>query len=540
RRRTTQPRDDAGPHRLEGQVIDAAEQPVGGVSVGLDTKPPRVTQTEADGSFVFEGLAERTYRVGASKDDHRADAVAVRVGPAGEPVTLRLRRGNAMLVRVQDEREAPIAGARVLRRGLIVRDQRTGADGTTLLRALGSAWERIEVTADGYAPGFIGAAMPPMSEVAIERVVTLYTGASVRGVVRDPEGAPVAGARISIGNSELHVTSGADGGWVMPAVRAGTHTFVARADGFAPGSSAQELDGETPRDGVDIALQRGLTISGRVVDEDGTAVGGAKLSVAIGFARFDAWADDVGEFKLTGLRDGVHELAAFHGDRASNAIEADASEQPAEVELVVIDSTIRGVVVDDIGEPVPDADIWAMRGNVDSNLRGEDDAVTDSAGRFVLGPLVIGDYEVNAIYPGGDERRLLGPMVSARTGQEDVRVVLPRRASIRGRVIRGGTAVSSFVASIDDFHRADYRDASVFARADGSFELENVPPGKYHLAFAGESFARHIISDLRVETGEVLDLGAIEVAAGRTIRGRVLVGEREPVEGALVQIGPTR
>lgn len=539
-RRMVQPRDDAGTHRLEGQVIDASEQPVGGVVVGLDTRPPRVTQTEADGSFVFEDLAERTYRVGASKDDHRADAVAVRVGPAVEPITLRLRRGNAMLVKVQDEDGAPIAGARVFRRGIIVRDQRTGPDGTTLLRGLGSAWERIEITADGYEPGFVGRAMPSITEVPIEHVVTLYPGAAVRGFVRDPDGAPVLGARVSNGNSKPHVTSAADGAWLMPGVRAGTHTFVARADGFAPGSVTREVDGKTRLDGVDIVLGRGLTISGRVVDAEGAPVSGAKVSVAVGYDKFDSWADESGEFELSGLRDGVHELAAFHGDRASMAVDVEAAEQPTNVELVVVDSTIRGTVVDDTGEPVVDAEIWAMRGSIAADLTGEDDAVTDSAGRFVLGPLVVGEYKVNAIYPGGGDRRLLGPMVPAKTGQEDVRIVLPRRGSIHGRLTSGGVPVTSFVVSIDDFHRADYRDASVLARADGSFELENIPPGRYHVAFAGDSFARHIISSVRVEAGEVVGLGAIEVGGGRTIRGRVLVGDREPVEGATVQIGPTR
>jgi hypothetical protein len=536
-RRTTQPRDDTGTQRLEGQVIDAIGQPVGGVSVSLDTEPPRVTQTEADGSFAFEGLAERTYRVGASKDDHRAQVVSVRVGPDVEPITLRLRRGNAMLVKVQDERGRPIVGARVVSRGLLVRDQRTGADGTTLLRGLGPAGERveIEITADGYAPGFIGSLLPRMSEVTIERVATLHAGTSVRGVVRDPDGAPVAGARVSIRNSELHVTSGADGSWVIPAVRHGTQIFVARADGFAAGWTSRKLEGKERRDGVDITLQEGLTIAGRVVDGTGAPVSGAKISVATHDDILNTWADDNGEFKLTGLGDGVHELAAFHGDRASEAYDVDAGESSTEVELVVIESTIRGVVVNDNGDPVPDADIRAVRDDIGA-LTGEHGAVTDSAGRFVLGPLVVGGYEVRASY-GGDGHHLRGPKTSARIGQDDVRVVLPRRASIRGRLTKGGVAVSAFAVSFEDEYPA-YSDASVFARADGSFEIEDVLPGEHDLAFAGDSFARHVVSEVRVDAGEVVDLGAIEVGDGRRLRGRVFDGDGSPVAGATVQIGP--
>jgi len=536
-RRTVEPRDDAGTHRLQGRVMDASEQPAAGVSVAIETKPPRVTLTEADGSFVFEGLAERTYRVGASKDDHRADAVPVRVGPEVEPIMLRLRRGNAMLVKVEDDAGRPIVGARVLSRGLDVRDQRTGADGTTLLRGLGPAGERIEIeiTADGFAPGFIDSMLPRMSEVTIERVVTLHAGAPVRGVVRDPDGAPVAGARVSIRNSELHVTSGADGSWVMPAVRRGTHVFVARADGFAAGWTSRPLDGKKRRGGVDIALQAGLTIAGRVVDETGAPVPGAKIRYAIPDGDAVSWADDNGEFKLTGLGDGVHELAAFHGDRASEVVDVDAGEPSKEVELVVVDSTIRGVVVDENGDPVPEADIWARRDDM-GGMAGEDRAVTDSEGRFVLGPLAVGGYEIRALY-GGRRHHLRGPKTSARIGQDDVRIVLPRRASIRGRLTKGGVAVSAFVVAMEDEHPA-YLDASVFARADGSFEIEDVLPGEHDLAFAGDSFARHVISRVRVDAGEVVDLGAIEVGDGRRLRGRVVGGDGVPVAGATVHIGP--
>ena len=529
---------DVGTFRLEGQVIDRDDRPVAGASVGIDTKPPRVIETEADGSFVFEGIPGGIYRVGASKDDLRADAVSVRVGPTTEPLTLRLRRGNALLVRVQDDDGAPIAGARVYRHGIIERDQRTGADGTTLLRGLSAAWERVMIEAEGFAPGWIGTPMPKRSELPIERVVILRRGAPVRGVVLDPDGAPIEGARIAIGQSELHVVSAADGSWEMM-VSAGSRTFVATADGYAAGSSGpHELDGLTPMDGVVLELGRGLVVHGMVVDEDGAPAGGAKVACAIGYTSRHVWADEDGRFALTGLRDGVHAIAAFDGERGSEVVRVEAAEQTSDLRLVVVDTIIRGVVVDEADEPVAGVEIWAMGGDVGSMIDGDDHATTSSSGEFVIGPLVPGRYRLTPAYPGGHATRLFSPEVEARTGDRDVRVVLPSAGGVRGRVTRAGRVVPSFVVAVDDFKRPDYRNAEVFANPDGAFEIGPLAPGTYHLAIAGDGFPRHTLWKLRVETGQMLDLGAIDVPDGRTVRGRVVMSTGQPVAGAHVEAGP--
>mgnify|MGYP005616092569 CR=1 FL=1 len=60
--------DPTGTLRLEGQVIDAADEPVQ-ATVVIDSNPPRELVTEADGSFVFEQLTPRTYRIAARAGD---------------------------------------------------------------------------------------------------------------------------------------------------------------------------------------------------------------------------------------------------------------------------------------------------------------------------------------------------------------------------------------------------------------------------------------------------------------------------------------
>ncbi len=61
--------DPRGTLRLEGVVLDEAERGVAGARVALDASPPVVVETESDGSFVFEGLIARDYRVEATAGD---------------------------------------------------------------------------------------------------------------------------------------------------------------------------------------------------------------------------------------------------------------------------------------------------------------------------------------------------------------------------------------------------------------------------------------------------------------------------------------
>src|SRR5688572_2550436 len=42
--------DPRGTYRVEGQVVDADEQGVGGAAVTISTRPPRTAKTEGDGS----------------------------------------------------------------------------------------------------------------------------------------------------------------------------------------------------------------------------------------------------------------------------------------------------------------------------------------------------------------------------------------------------------------------------------------------------------------------------------------------------------
>ncbi|HEY5944367.1 MAG TPA: carboxypeptidase regulatory-like domain-containing protein, partial [Kofleriaceae bacterium] len=128
-------REDArGDLVLEGQVLDSASQPVGGVSVSLNAFPPRTIVTEEDGSFSFTGLIERRYQVTAASASGVAGPVEISLQANTDPLILRLVRPGRVVVKVVNAAsQAPIAGATVDVRTPIVVTGQTRADGTVEL-----------------------------------------------------------------------------------------------------------------------------------------------------------------------------------------------------------------------------------------------------------------------------------------------------------------------------------------------------------------------------------------------------------------------
>src|SRR5262245_54644954 len=158
-------------------------------------------------------------------------------------------------------------------------------------------------------------------------------GGVVRGVVRDPRGAPVASARVEAAKSGQWFgfddrvvregKSGADGSFELAAVSPGKVVMKAKADGFLEGAHPKidVQDGGT-QSGVELSLASGHTISGTVTWDGGDAA--AKVEVNARFdmsqmagmgafnalkgATGDAKTDEQGAFKLVGMGEGPFTL----------------------------------------------------------------------------------------------------------------------------------------------------------------------------------------------------------------------------------------
>lgn len=98
------------------------------------------------------------------------------------------------------------------------------------------------------------------------------TTASIAGTVRDPDGAPVDGVRVSV-YSRSTVTD-SNGTYVLDNLSAGTYRPSFERSGFVPNTYSTDVrlaEGEHVGD-IDMVLQRGATIRGVVTTEDGRPV----------------------------------------------------------------------------------------------------------------------------------------------------------------------------------------------------------------------------------------------------------------------------
>lgn len=550
--------DPVGALRLEGQVIDESEAPVPRAVVAIDTNPPRILTTEEDGSFTIDKLIARTYRLEAHAGERYAGPVQLALTADTEPVVLRARPAGVVSVHVRDAATSkPIAGAAIELRSTLTWTAETDASGNAELRGVASAMMPLRVTAAGYAPGAVMLWTSDDPTSPRQQLVSLRRGAPVRGVVVDAAGKPIGGARVlAVAASEPFpvedpardgVVTSKDGSWALQAVAAGSYRFAASGPGLAPASTAPMLvDGQNERTGVEIRVPGAAVIAGVVTSKDGSPVSAALVRV-VGkgdlFWRYSAqaYSADDGTYRVEGLPQRQVEVVASHGMSSSEILPVDLTEKTA-VDLGIslsIEGAIGGTVVDDKGVALAEAMVavepvftGALHENAQWGVRGDQYAISDPGGAFRVGGLPEGEYRVRAARPGASEEALwTSAGVVARTGQTDLRLTVPADGRIKGRVLfEDGSAPEAFTIAVGPAPPAP------FAGKDGAFALDG-PGGVHDVVVRGGSFAREIVVDAKIEPGAVTDLGTITVKKGRSLSGRVLGPDGQPVADARVAAG---
>ena len=442
---------------IVGRVV-AGGTPVVGARVWLGSDgggPARETVTRATGGFAFGGLGEGAYALRAA---HGEMASATRSSiPAGdaasvEPVELELRPGRTLTGRVLDDggRGIPDIAVRVEAAeqnkaetpggaavSLVARTDATGAFSTP---ALPPGAHRLSATRPGHllrrAP--IVTVAPPPAPAPGAVTLELVRGARVSGHVRDGRGAPAGGARVRCVASamdDLTVTAGplplAAEAAAMPsgAGRALGSTRFAGADrdgrftvdDLIPGRYRIEIahPGAEPYRGEELtlapgerrdlgvlALRAGLTLVGRVIDEGGVGIEGARVAVTgveatAGALGLHSATDPSGRFELT-LPAGKYSVSATAPGRgaaqAKVELTAAAAPKPIELRLVRAEATLEGLVRDNGGRPLARARLFVSSGPEPSSATvGSGSA--DVGGHFSIKPLPAGELRLEIRHP---------------------------------------------------------------------------------------------------------------------------------------------
>lgn len=466
----------------------------------------------------------------------------------------------ALAGRVTAVAGAPIADATVRlesRDGEDVRLARSGADGGYAIDDLPPGRWRIAASATGFVPRAEVVVLAAGARAALDLALA-PGGAELRGTVTDATGGPIAGAAIAVAGDGailglapvLAATTTDEAGRYRVTIAVGSARVTASHPEYVPMRAATEVGASGAT--LDFALVPGGAIEGVVLDASTRQpVGGAKVDVAreavtsgprggSGAAtssrgRTTVTAGPDGTFRVAGLEPGSIVLGARAPGRAAEApttVPLGVAEVVTGVELFVAEApSVSGVVVDEHGAPIADADVMAMS---DGDATG---AITDGRGAFAFEGLRPGTYALTAQAEGW----LASPPVRvavARAPVADVKLVLRPGAMIRGRVEPAGPAAVTIAREPGAIAMADL--ASLLAPppraeagADGSFAIGPVEPGTVVVAARAADGRRGKTSVVVGPRGA--DGVVIALDAGATLTGHVrdLAG---PVAGAVVNV----
>lgn len=396
-------------------------------------------------------------------------------------------------------------------------------------------------------------------------------GATLLGIVRDPGGRPVGGARVAAhrgdrpkallrfgdgiswsGGGSWEVTvrrprvveTRADGTFALAGLEAGEdHTLVVVAEGHVPAEPVV-VRAEASAAPVELLLRKpgGLTV--RVVDAAGRAVEDATLSSGgrTGPIRFESVAP--GTWRARAVDDASFYVSVTAPGRvaAFRMVEITPGRRRSIRMTMRPSHHLAGTVVDDTGAVVAGARVWAEHSSTVSDDCGLRDAgETDAAGRFRIEQLPAKRHRVMVRAPGLEPTVVRG----IRPPSDDVAIVAPRAATVRVRFdVPAGSSLPDEVEVVhapppsrggepEPFSDAWRR--ATFPIDRGAAEILGVPARRAVLLIQVPGFQR-VERTVKAARGETVELGTIALEPALELAGRVLDADDRPLPGVHVSV----
>jgi protocatechuate 3,4-dioxygenase beta subunit len=406
-----------------------------------------------------------------------AESDVVTLAPGGEAhVDVVMLRGGTLDGRLLDDRDRPVAGARVFAsatRGMLERTTHTASDGTFAFAALP---DKVTLSAgrdDDETPEVRLAVEIPEGE---SQEVTLHLPAP-----RDPLGVRVVDERgdgigavqvsaqsLSAG-APLRVTAFTDNRGQASLKRAAG--LPLHVEVTAPSRAPRELVTDGSPGELRVELRPAETLVGQVVGARGRdPISGAEVTLHLDSGARRTRTDAAGSFSFRDLAAGdarlaIHAVGFAPVERAVTIADTGGRRASAidRVELAE-EGVVEGDVVDTRGNPVAGARVaeghaptWLLVGTTPSDV-----AVTDATGRFTLRGLPEGNVTLEAYAPDlGRGYASTVNVVSART-TDRIHIVIERD------VLDGGEPLASGGVAVTLGERGSPAEVVVVSVAEGS------------------------------------------------------------------------
>lgn len=525
--------------------------------------------TDREGAYRIADLAPARWKIRVMPPGYpRLVDASLQVSVGEDTVRdFEVPRGTVLSGRVVDDLTGEgIAGAVLTFHRDVGHQVRTDDEGN--YRALGVTPVmvfNVIVTADGYNKHTERPVLDHPLPAATSLDIRLRPLARVSGVVLDPAGATVAGARVwfqtwlkrdgagggAVTDAHGRFSLGVPTMWEWQRQRA---AVFAHREGFAYGMIDEtfHMDGEHVENLV-IRLRPAGVIAGRVTSAAPIDQATAHCWTTDEAARrkgrdsFQAAVGSNGEFALRDLPAGSYQLQV----RAANAVTsihevavAGGATTNLQLELAANQGVIRGLVTDEAGNPIPAARITVLRHPHPYGTPKPRAVVTstDAEGRFRAEQLEDLAYWVTCRGEGKH---------GVRPGADELRLVLPRRDT--ASVILGGRVVDENGApvarcSIGVYEDLDGRLKEVASRCGRETALKD---GRFQVVIRSEPRSRRLLLGavtgrrcsarraVVVSPGLPVQPVTLVMAKGAVIRGRVQDANGAPVSGARVVLRGT-
>ncbi len=325
------------------------------------------------------------------------------------------------------------------------------------------------------------------------------------------------------------------GEFTLPGLPDGEVELRIRAAGYLPLNRNVRPD---PR--VELRLELGVLLSGKVVGPDKTPVADASIRTRAD-ARASSAADGAFEIAVESLP-AVLEVGARGFKQQQVTVRKDEADREILVALVAGEQ-LMGTFLGDQGEPLEKARLWLEYHQPRGRRRSRTHNIVTHQGDFVLDLPGPGLYHLRAGAADFRDDRL--PEIEVAAGETYALgiIVLNRGAGVRGRILDDAANEPIPGADVElvpqgtelfDFARWSRRKRTT-SDAQGAFLLSGLDAGRYELRLRHDGFAT-ACERFDLARDQIRDLGDVWLGPGLALRGRTVDREGSPRPGLTVRV----
>ncbi len=506
---------------------------------------------------------------------------------------LRLRPGGVFRIRAVDsETRGPVAAALVTLNAPGEAEPRTAittSSGEVAFAGVPAGRVSLDVEAEGYLEENLQP-VPLAAGQTRDVSAALRPAAAVAGTVRDLSGSPVAGATVFVrarpeglslpASMSIFLPIGVDpvksdaqGRFVLERLPPREELKIGVSmQGFAPWDlTGIKLRPGERRAGLEVLLDPGAVIAGRLTDSQGRPISEAEIEASrspegaggrvmikaagsrslpgraesaeiMGAALLPSVKSDAeGTFRIAGVSEGIWSLgikASGYAPKTVSGLRLESSDLDAGEIILEPGVVIRGQVVSRTGEPVPFA-----TGRVRRGIEPLLEFTTDGNGSFVTGDMSPADLVTLTIsapsYATFEQPGLAPPL-------EDLVITLSPSSSVLGAVVEqvSRDPVIDFSISISRTQSGGAGGMQMvmlargperaFHSEDGTFTVDDVDPGKIVITARAPGWRDVVLRDLEIAEGENLEGVVLEMEKAASVSGTVHDEGGQPIGGVTV------